>query len=73
MPQALANTIVVFIGLVIFGSTIFYNYTIVADYLGDETGWFIWRTIRLQLLGRHRRDQGSSDQEQSVPHKSHQD
>lgn len=71
MPQALANTIVVFIGLVIFGSTIFYNYTIVADYLGDETGRFLWKTMRLQLLGRHRRNQSSRDQEYLEPHKPH--
>ncbi len=52
MPQALANTIVVFIGLVMFTSTLIFIYTIVADHLEDDTEWFFWKRMRKQLTGR---------------------
>ena len=52
MPQTLANTIVVFIGLVMFASTLIFIYTIVVDHLEDDTEWFFWNRMRTALSGR---------------------
>jgi hypothetical protein len=56
MPQVLANTIVIFIGLVMFASTLTFIYTIVADQLEDDTEWFFWKRARGQLSGRLNRN-----------------
>lgn len=56
MPQVLANTIVIFIGLVMFASTLLFIFTIVADHLEDDTEWFFWKRMRGQLSGRLNRN-----------------
>jgi hypothetical protein len=52
MPQVPANTFAIFIGLVMFVSTLIFIYTIVADHLEDDTEWFFWKRMRTVLLGR---------------------
>jgi hypothetical protein len=52
MSQALDNTTMILIGLVMLTATLIYNYTIVAEHLDDESGWKLWTRMRLYLAER---------------------
>jgi hypothetical protein len=52
MSQALTNTIVVFIGLVMFSSSLIFIYTIAAEQLEDDDDWLFWKRTRSQLSKR---------------------
>ena len=52
MSQALSNTTMILIGLVMLAATLFYNYTIVAEHLDNESGWKLWTRLRFHLEER---------------------